>query len=128
MNAATPEDGRQSATLAVEHLDHTVVLRIGGELDMLTVPDLQTRLSAATAGTASSVIIDLTDVRFLGSTALNLLISMHTDLAAENRPLRLVTGEGGVVVRPLQITGLDRLLDLHPNLPAALGATRAFRR
>ena len=122
MSAATPESGGRPATLAVELIDGVVVLRIGGELDLLTVPDLRSRLDEATATTGGPVVIDLSDVQFLSSTGLHLLISLHADLAAVGKPLRLVTGEIRAVVRPLRITGLDRLLDLYPDLSSALAA------
>ncbi len=123
MSATTPDNGRRSATLAVEHLDGVVVMRVGGELDLLTVPDLRTGMHAATATTSGPVVVDLTDVGFLSSTGLHLLISIHADLAAENRSLRLVTGEGRPVMRPLQITGLDQLMGLYPDLPTALNGS-----
>jgi hypothetical protein len=43
MSATTPERGRRGATLIVETIADTALLRIGGELDLLTVPDLQAR-------------------------------------------------------------------------------------
>jgi anti-sigma B factor antagonist len=130
-SAATPESGRRSAALAVERLDGVVVLRVDGELDMLTVPDLRAdvhRATAATADSAECVVIDLTTVRFLSSSGLHLLISIHADLAAESRTLRVVTGPGRAVVRPLRITGLDGLLHLYPDLAAALAAGDGSRR
>jgi anti-anti-sigma factor len=122
LSAATPESGGRPATLAVEWIDGVVVLRIGGELDLLTVPDLRVRLDEATATTIGPVVIDLSDVQFLSSTGLHLLISQNADLAAVGRPLLLVTGEVRAVVRPLRITGLDRLLRLYPDMSTALAA------
>jgi len=98
------------------------VLRIGGELDLLTVPDLQARLHDAIAATSGAVIADLAEVQFLSSSGLTLLLGLQSDLAAQDRPLRLVVGGSKAVSRPLLITGLDRLLELHPDLDAALAA------
>jgi anti-anti-sigma factor len=124
MSAATPESNGQAASLSVEQIDATVVLRIGGELDLRTVPGLQARLFEAVAATAGPVVADLTDVRFLSSTGLHLLVSTHAELAAERRPMRVVTGETRAVVRPLRITGLDRFLGLYADLGSALAACR----
>jgi anti-sigma B factor antagonist len=119
VSAATPEGAGRPASLTVELTDGVVVLRIGGELDLLTVPDLRHRLDEATA-TTGPVVVDLSDVRFLSSAGLHLLISVHAELAASDRPLRLVTGGTRAVIRPLQITGLDRFLRLYPDLPSAM--------
>jgi anti-sigma B factor antagonist len=122
MSATTPERGRRGATLTVETIANAAVLHIGGELDLLTVPDLQARLCDAIAGTSGAVIADLTEVHFLSSSGLTLLLGLQSDLAAQDRPLRLVVGGSKAVSRPLLITGLDRFLELHPDLDAALAA------
>lgn len=120
----TSEPGQRAVTFAVDHREGALVVWIGGELDLLTVPDLRVCVADAIAQTTGSVVIDLTDVGFLSSAGLQLLISVHSDLAAEHRTLGLVTGDNRPVVRPLQVTGLDQLLVLHPDLPAALDAVR----
>jgi anti-anti-sigma factor len=123
MSATTPERGRRAgATLTVEEIDGAAVLRVGGELDLLTVPDLQARVYEAIAATSGAVVADLTEVQFLSSSGLTLLLGLQSDLAARDRPLRLVVGGSKAVSRPLLITGLDRLLELHPDLDAALDA------
>jgi anti-sigma B factor antagonist len=123
MSATTPERGRRGgATLTVEEIDGAAVLRVGGELDLLTVPDLQARVYEAIAATSGAVVADLTEVQFLSSSGLTLLLGLQSDLAARDRPLRLVVGGSKAVSRPLLITGLDRLLELHPDLDAALDA------
>jgi len=122
MSATTPERGKRGATLAVETIADAAMLRIGGELDMLTVPDLQARIYDAIAVTSGAVIADLTEVQFLSSSGLTLLLGLQSDLAAQDRPLRLVVGGANAVSRPLLITGLDRILELHPDLDAALAA------
>jgi anti-anti-sigma factor len=120
MSATTPERGRRGATLTVERVAGAVVLRIGGEVDLLTVPDLQERVDDAVGGTGGAVVADLTEVVFLSSSGLTLLLGLQSDLAARDRPLRLVVGGSKAVSRPLQITGLDQVLEVHPDLDAAL--------
>ena len=122
MSATTPERGRHGATLAVETMADAALLRIGGELDTLTVPDLHARIHDAVAATSGAVVADLTEVRFLSSSGLTLLLGLQSDLAAQDRPLRLVVGGTKAVSRPLLITGLDRLLELHADLDTALAA------
>jgi anti-sigma B factor antagonist len=121
ISATTPERGRP-ATLGVETTATATVLRLAGELDLLTVPGLQTRLTDVVAATTGVVVVDLTAVQFLSSSGLHLLLTLRSELAPRGRPLRLVVGASRAVVRPLLITGLDRLLELHPDLDTALAA------
>lgn len=122
MSATTPERGGCPAALGVEKTAAATVLRLAGELDLLTVPDLQARLAEVVAATTGAVVADLTAVRFLSSSGLHLLLTLRSELVARGRPLRLVVGESRAVTRPLLITGLDRLLELHPDLDTALTA------
>lgn len=122
--SATSEPDQCSGTFVVEDVEGVLVVRIGGELDLLTVPDLRAGVASATERTTGPVVIDLTGVGFLSSAGLQLLVSVNTDLAAEHRTLGLVTGDNRPVVRPLQVTGLDQLLALHHDLAAALAACR----
>jgi anti-sigma B factor antagonist len=122
MTATTPERGERTATLGIEKTATATVLRVAGELDLLTVPDLQTRLTDVVDATTGAVVADLTAVQFLGSSGLRLLLGLRSELAEQGRALRLVVGGSRAVTRPLLITGLDRLLDLHPDLDAALAA------
>jgi anti-sigma B factor antagonist len=116
-SATTPERG---ATLGVERTATATVVRLDGDLDLLTVSDLQARLTDVVAATTGAVVADLTAVQFLGSSGLRLLLGLRSELAAQGRPLRLVVGGSRAVTRPLLITGLDRLLELHPDLDTAL--------
>ena len=60
------------------------VFKLSGEIDLHTVGDLEPRLRAWLSETGSS-IIDMTDVNFVDSTALNMLVR----LADEHPPLTL---------------------------------------
>ena len=113
---------RGAVTLGVEKTATATVLRIGGELDLQTVPDLQAGLTDVVATTTGAVVADLTAVQFLSSSGLRLLLGLRSELAEQGRPLRLVVGENRAVARPLLITGLDRLMELHPDLDTALAA------
>jgi anti-anti-sigma factor len=122
MSATTPERGGRPAALGVERTASATVLRLAGELDLLTVPDLQARVTDAVAATTGAVVADLTAVEFLSSSGLRLLLGLRSALAEQGRPLRLVVGESRAVTRPLLVTGLDRVLELHPDLDAAIAA------
>ncbi|WP_199432999.1 STAS domain-containing protein [Qaidamihabitans albus] len=97
-----------------------VVVAVSGDVDLTTAPRFEAALVAACdeAGTANTMIIDLTAVSFFGSVGMSLLIEGHERCRQHGLDLRVVA-DGRTVLRPLQLTGLDRVLDI---VPAADGA------
>lgn len=90
---------------------HSVVVRAGGELDILTAPRLSGQLDLAEAIVVppAPVILDLTGLTFLGSAGLSVLMDHHRRCAALGSRLEIVPG-GRVVTRPLEVTGLSEIL------------------
>ena len=111
------------AVLTVEHAPPTPdgrhVVRVGGEIDMLTSPRLRAALSPVVSAAGGDVVIDLDGVTFLGSNGLGVLVELSQQAAAVGTSLRLVCANR-MAVRPLTLTGLDQVLDLyetHAALP-----------
>jgi anti-anti-sigma factor len=94
-----------------------VLLHVAGELDLLTAPRLRESVARALAERPRLLILDLTDVRFLGSAGLSVLINAHENARSDTR-LRVVAG-APAVLRPLDVTGLAATLSIHPTLGAA---------
>jgi anti-anti-sigma factor len=65
------------------------------------------------------VIADMTGTAFLDSSGIRCLLLASEHVAKANAELRFVT-ESAAVLRVLQITGVDRLFKIYPNLQAAL--------
>ncbi|OCB29846.1 anti-anti-sigma factor [Mycobacterium malmoense] len=111
--------------LAVEHeaLDDAVVVRVKGGVDSSTVGEVTAHLTAALelAGThpARLVVVDLLAVDFFGSAALNAVLECHDEGKEAGTAVRLVA-DHDQVLRPIQVTELDRILDIYPTLSDAL--------
>jgi anti-anti-sigma factor len=103
-----------------------VIVRVAGELDMATAPVLRERLRAAQAAATppAALIVDLTNVSFLGATGLGLLIETHRRAVELGSPLYLVSTRH-YLRRALQITGLDQTLTLQPTIGDALNGAPA---
>ncbi|MFF0492656.1 anti-sigma factor antagonist [Nocardia sp. NPDC004068] len=117
-SSATPE-------LRVEHgmIGEVAVVTLYGEIDGDTAPRLAQAVREGIARTrADFCVIDLTDVDFLGGAGLKTLAA--TAEAAEHRkhPLRIVVDENRPVIRPLEITGLEKFLALYHTVDEALRA------
>lgn len=98
-----------------------VVLEVDGDVDMLTAPPLRDAIIKSLDDHPRMLIIDLSAVRFLGSSGLALLVEAH-QLAGEDIGLRVVA-DGPTTRRPLQLTGLDEQFALYPTREAALRNT-----
>jgi len=100
-----------------------VVLQAKGEVDSSTAGELISALDAALqqAGTQASrlLIIDLQGVTYFGSAGLNAVLDCHRQGQQAGTSVRLVA-DNGLVVRPIEVTNLDSVLELYPTLPDAL--------
>jgi anti-anti-sigma factor len=99
------------------------VVQAKGEVDSSTASDLTAQLHAALqqAGTQSSrlLIVDLQFVTYFGSAGLNAVLDCHREGVEAGTSVRLVA-DNGLVVRPIEVTNLDSVLELYPTLPDAL--------
>ncbi|OJZ73924.1 anti-anti-sigma factor [Mycobacterium paraffinicum] len=115
--------------LAVEHeaLDDAVVVRVKGGVDSSTVDEVTAHLNAALklaeAHPARLVVVDLQAVDFFGSAALNAMLECHDGGKEAGTSVRLVA-DHDQVLRPIQVTELDRIFDIYPTLPEALQPKR----
>ena len=106
----------------------TILCGLAGEIDLATAPRLQEKLTEAIDLAPSHLVIDLSDIAFLGSAGLNLLFEIHEAQQAAGYHLALVVGPNHAVARPFQVTALDRVLDLHAELATAVQACRVHPR
>lgn len=106
-----------------EMLPEAVVVRAKGEVDSSTVNELVSNLDLALrqAGThtARLLVIDLQELTYFGSAGLNAVLDCHRRGAEEGTSVRLVA-DNDLVVRPIEVTNLDSVLELHRTLPDAL--------
>jgi anti-sigma B factor antagonist len=107
-------------TFTVHPNGHGVVLRVGGEVDLSTSPQLHAKL-VDLVGEAGSVVVDLTPVAFMDSTGLSVLLAAHKRARADQRSIRLVCPEGPVL-RVLRLTGMDKVLSVYGSLAQAVAA------
>jgi anti-anti-sigma factor len=100
-----------------------VLVQTKGEVDSSTVGDLTSQLDAALqqAATHASrlLIVDLQAVTYFGSAGLNAVLDCHRQGLESGISVRLVA-ENGLVVRPIEVTNLDSVLELYPTVPDAL--------
>jgi anti-sigma B factor antagonist len=111
---------RGPAVAGVDVRDGATVVRLVGELDLYNADEIRTALRAVVEDGPERVVVDLSDVTFVDSTALGVLIEARTKLP--NRRAFLLASPGLETRRALQVSGLDRHLAVHESLAEALAA------
>lgn len=100
----------------------TAVLEVEGEIDTLTAPALEDAVAELLAGNESTLVVDLSGVRFLASSGLAVLIAAAHRAEDRGRRLCLVVTTRAVR-RPLEITGTVHLFALYDDRAAASGVS-----
>jgi len=95
------------------------IARVTGEIDLMSAPTFQERLLGAAAET-DALVVDLTDVSYLDSSALASLHRVLLSCRDRGTELRVVTGTEGVSKRLLGITGLDEVMRASDTVAEAL--------
>ena len=96
-----------------------VIVEVLGEIDMSTAPELTTAIDSLKGG-ALRVVVDLSAVGFLDSSALNALVHGQRDLAQGRVVFRVVSPADSVVRRVFDITNLTEQLGVVESLAEAL--------
>ncbi|WP_320066223.1 STAS domain-containing protein [Micromonospora sp. RTGN7] len=86
-----------------------VCLRLAGELDVSTAPELIEALDRLAEEGERHLLVDLTDLTFCDSTGIAAFVRGDNRAAARGGWLRL-TGASGRVERVLRVTGLAEVL------------------
>lgn len=95
-----------------------VVVAAAGAVDMLTAPQLQELITTVIERKPAGLIIDLTDVDFLASAGMQVLMVTRNLVAGTIR--LAVVADGPATSRPLKITGVADYIDLFSSLDVAL--------
>ena len=115
------EDGERPDLTITQLTGRICVVRMVGDLDMLSAPGLQHALSQEVAARHQVLLMDLSDCEFMGSAGLAVLVQAN-ELAKPAGTHVALGGVNSIVDRALQITGLRTLFDVYSTLEAAVSA------
>jgi anti-sigma B factor antagonist len=97
------------------------IVAVVGELDISTAPELRGALVDAAAADPSHVVVDLTELEFLDSTGLGVIIGAFGRAKEAAGTLRVVCPQERFR-RLFRITGLDGLMPVDESLEAAMAS------
>jgi anti-sigma B factor antagonist len=107
---------------AVAYQNGIAVLRVGGDIDLATVPALEAAIDEALVPRPIGLVIDLSEVGFLASAGLQALVATHNNVTQSAH--FAVVANSAATSRPIQLTGLDQIFELYPTLKEALTAVQ----
>ncbi|KMO75389.1 anti-anti-sigma factor [Mycobacterium sp. BK558] len=116
----TASSGASNCVVAETWVDGVAIVAVSGVVDMLTSPQLETAIDAALEQKPSGIVIDFTDVEFLASAGMGVLVAAH-DKAGSDVAFSVVA-DGPATSRPLKLVGITEIVSLYPSLDEALAA------
>jgi anti-sigma B factor antagonist len=108
----TVDDGGRGRTMDRE------VLPLTGDIDLVTAPVLRAELKERLDRT-SSLVLDLSELHFIDSTGLGVLVGALRRVRTEGGDIRLA-GAPSSIRRVFAVTGLDQVFTLFPTVDEAM--------
>jgi anti-sigma B factor antagonist len=105
-------------TTSVAHREGVAVVSIGGEIDLSTAPAFEAAINGALDEDPPVLVIELSDVSFMASVGLRILVATHEKISKSAQVA--VVANNPAASRPIQLTGLDKVISLYPTLDEAL--------
>jgi anti-anti-sigma factor len=99
------------------------VVKVSGRLDGVTSPALQSEILARIERGGKKIILDLTDLNYLSSAGLRVIVMAIKRLNAVDGRLAVVSGHWQVA-RILEVSGFHAMLDMHSTRRSAEDSLR----
>jgi anti-sigma B factor antagonist len=103
----------------VAWLGEAAVLTLPAEIDIANAEQVREELLSLLNRGPAVLIVDMAETTFCDSAGVNALVRAHKRATANGAEIRLAVASSGVQ-RVLAITGVDRLIPVHPTLAASL--------
>src|SRR4029077_6189015 len=94
-----------------------------GEIDLSTAPAFEAAIAGALDEDPPVLVIVLSEVSFLASVGLRILAATHEKVSKSAQVA--IVANNPATNRPMQLTGLDKVMSMYPTLDAALSAVGA---
>ena len=119
MTGAATEGQPRGVAISERNDGDATILSVGGNVDMAAAPALAEQVGTVLRRRPAVFIIDLTQVNFLTTAGMSILMQAQYRSQELDVELRVVAS-GPMTARPMQLLGIDDLLDMYPTLDTAL--------
>jgi anti-anti-sigma factor len=96
------------------------LVRVHGEIDLSNAHEVSSAIGMVMGQEARRLVVDLSDITYLDSAGVALLLRLAERLRARRRQLHLVVPRRSPVRRVLDFTGLPRVIPLEARVEDAL--------
>ena len=103
------------------------ILVVGGEVDFEVSPQLKARLMKTIKAGRRRLVLDLSDVTFIDSTAIGVIAGAVEKLDEAGGGSLAIVCTHDKVMQIFEITGLDSVITVHPSREEALAALAVAR-
>jgi anti-sigma B factor antagonist len=100
-------------------VDERTIVEVAGEIDVYTAPTLRERLTTLVDEGRTDLVVDLTQVRFMDSTGLGLLVGVLKRVRGLDGRLQLVI-DSERLMKVFRITALTQVFTIRETLDEAL--------
>jgi len=116
--------GQDLSVISIDTYDRDgwTVIAVAGEVDVVSAPEVRGEIVGVVTGGSTEVVLDMSGVVFIDSFGLGVLIGAVKRIQSHGGRLRVVVGEARVAA-VLELTGLDRVLDLRDSVDDAVAPT-----
>lgn len=101
--------------------DGWMVVAASGEIDVVTAPSIRSEVVNLVVGGSTDIVLDFARVDFIDSFGLGVMVGALKRVNSHEGRLRVVIGEPRVR-GVLELTGIDRVLELYDSVDDAVAA------
>jgi anti-anti-sigma factor len=109
------------ADVRFEVVGESMVVRIRGEVDLSNAWSVGGAMRDAISNQAHSVVVDLTEVRYLDSAGIRILFDLSRGLAEHDQQLIVVLPVGTTIRRALEVSAFHTAAQVVESLDEASG-------
>jgi anti-sigma B factor antagonist len=102
----------------VRRANGTAVIALPEEVDITNADRVGAELATVLGAGTQVLVVDMTGTRYCDSAGLQALVRAQQRATAAGTGLRLAAS-AAAVLRVMQLTGADQVIDVYPNLAAA---------
>ncbi|MBR1368663.1 hypothetical protein RJ53_03725 [Methanocalculus chunghsingensis] len=109
--------------ITTTEIENIQIIKISGRIDSSTAPDAEETLRGYAQSEEGPVIIDGSELKYISSGGLRVLLTIEKEIAKEGRHIILCSLRPDVE-KIFRLTGFSSIFSIHPSIDAAVAHLR----